>query len=132
MKCVAYSSGSTFAAMSGERVTRYVALLHFRIQTARSGRERFASLEAPSGLSQVKPCKRICAANIDRGVSAATRGAVACCACTNGLKIRAAVASSIDPSGLYMTAILIAVLSNAAEQVHHRLVSVALTDWIVR
>src|ERR1035437_10032930 len=62
---IAHSSGSTFAAISGARVIRYFALLHLRTQTPRSGRERLVSFEAPSGLSQVKPCMRICAASID-------------------------------------------------------------------
>ena len=55
----AHGSGLTFAAMSGARVTRYVALLHLRTQTSRSGRERFLSLVAPVALSQVNPCIRI-------------------------------------------------------------------------
>ena len=107
---ITQSSGSTFAAISGARVIRYVALLHLRTQTARSGRERLVSLKAPSGLSQVKPCMRICAANIDCGVSLATIVAVACCARTNGLKRTAAAARSINPSDLCMTVILLAFL----------------------
>jgi hypothetical protein len=106
---IGHRSGSTFAAMSGERVIRYIALLHLRTQTPRSGRERLASLAARSALSQVKPCARICTASIDCSVSAATGVAVVCCARTNGLKTTAAAARSIDPSSLYTTVLLLAV-----------------------
>ena len=40
-------------------MTRYEALLHVSTHTARSGRERFLSLVAPSALSQLNPCVRI-------------------------------------------------------------------------
>jgi hypothetical protein len=106
---IGHWSGSTFAAKSGERLIRYVALLHLRTQTPRSGRERLVSLTAPSGLSQVKPCVRICTASIDCSVSAATGVAVACCARTDGLKTTAAAARSIDPASLYMIVLLLAV-----------------------
>ena len=104
-----HRSGSTFAAMSGARVIRYWALLHLRTQTPRSGRERLLSLATPNGLSQVNPCMRICAASIDCSVSVATCVVVACCACASGLKRTAAAASSIDPSGLHTTIILLVV-----------------------
>ena len=96
-----HGSGSTFAAMSGARVTRYVALLHLRTQTARSGCERFLSLVAPSALSQVKPCVRIEPKKNGCGVSTAT-----CCARTGGLKRTAAIAKENDPGVLRMTSIL--------------------------
>jgi hypothetical protein len=103
-----HRTGSTFAAMSGARVIRYVALPHLRTQTPRSGRERFVTFTAPIALSQVNPCMRICAASIDRSVSAGTSVAVACRACTNGLNRTAVAASNIGPSGLYIDIILLA------------------------
>src|SRR6187399_3388249 len=101
-----YGSGSTFAARSGLRVTRYEALLHLSTHTARSGRERFLSLVAPTALSQLNPCVRIWAASMVCGVSSATG-----CARTCGLKRTAAIAGrssdrSNDPGVLCMTSIL--------------------------
>jgi len=91
--------------MSGERLIRYIALLHLSTQTPRSGRERLASLAARSGLSQVKPSARIVTASIDCSVSVATGAPVACCARTAGLKTTAAAASNIDPSSLFIAAV---------------------------
>ena len=51
---------------------------------------------------------RIYAASMDCGVSAAT-AVVTCCAGTNELKRAAAAASNIDPLGLYITVVLLAI-----------------------
>src|SRR6478735_1079220 len=91
--------------MSGERATRYEALLHLSTHTPRSGRERLASLAARNGLSQVKPSARIATASIDFNVSAAPAVPIACCARTAGLKTTIAPAKNIGPSSLHIAAI---------------------------
>lgn len=100
-----HRSSSTFAGMSGERLIRYIALLHLSTQTPRSGRERLASLAARSGLSQVKPSARIVTASIDCSVSVATGAPVACCARTAGLKTTATAVRNIDPSSLFIATV---------------------------
>ena len=63
------STRSTWAAMFGTNLTRYVAWPHLRIQTPAFGIERSRSLSMLSGLSQEWPCFRISTAMISAGFS---------------------------------------------------------------
>jgi Alcohol dehydrogenase GroES-like domain len=65
------STRSTSAAIFGTSRTLKTALLHLRVQAAICGVERFSSISALRGLTQVKPCLRIRTARMSADISSA-------------------------------------------------------------